>query len=1204
MNKLFGIPMTNIMYVMVGLFAISLAGILAVFISNRTMFRMGLRNIPRRRAQSTLVVLGLMLSTLIITAAFTTGDTIDYSITKATYDLLKRIDLELDLKGEGGGDANSQIYVSDSIIPTLEREFANDPDIAGFLPGLRERVPAINPRTRLSEPSVNLAGIDPIRLGRLSGLTMADGGKADLGALTENHVLVSEKLADKLNAKQGDVLTVYARDVAWQLEVVGIVKNEVASGAGDVGNPNDVGGMAASLATVQRITGHVGEINTAFVALQGDVRSSVTHSNAAAEKLDAFFKSADGKRLLGLGELNVKVEKVKKDSLKVAETIGNVFTSFFLVLGLFSIAAGVLLIFMIFVMLAAERKVEMGMARAIGAKRVNLVQSFSAEGMAYNVLAGAVGAALGVGAAFLLVVVGARLVASELSFFTAHVTARSLIISYCLGVVLTFITVVISAFRVSLLNIAAAVRDEDSGVIRTRERIGPKRKLWAALGMLLLLVPPLWPLAFWMILRLGYRVPGKTNWLWMAVSVVGGMVPVLGFWLIVRKALGVTGRTSWLWMVIGLLLLVIPPLGLWVTLTQGLGVEEGPLTLAFGPLMVLSVLPWVLYVLRAGFGLPWSWILGPVGLVLGLLLIMLGKSSEKVFFFALGISLLPLCAAALARFYRAPSRLTWSIVGVLLSLYWLMPQSLHTRLFGKMDGDIEMFVLSGIMIVTGFTMVIVFNARVLTTIFEGMGDSAYRMPLLLLGLTVAAVVVGAAIGNAGGGLGQLVYLLAALLGMLASLSFAAARFPRLAPAMKMGIAYPLSSRFRTGMTIAMFSLIVFSITTFSVINANFAALFSTAEARGGWDIQAISNRNNPVEDLRAELKREGSIDGGQITDIGRTTPFQGAQEVRQVVVRADGTVREKEWKTYPVRAGDDNFWAKNEAKIDIRAHGYGTDRDIYEKVRTQQGFAVMDALPTQSGNFNGGEFDWHLEGVKNSEKEFDPFQIEFRDPVTGKSSKLTVIGVFSTKIPQNIIIGIYTNEATYSEVFGKPDYRVHYLRTTPGVDTDATAKAIKAALVTKGVQTRSIQKEIDEQQAQGQGFTRIFQAFMGLGLFVGIAALGVIAFRSVVERRQQIGMLRAIGYQRGTVSLTFLLESSFVAMMGILSGVVGAAVLARNLFNSDSFTGTSRTAVQFFIPWGEVIVFVVVAYAFSLLMTWWPSRGAARVPVAEALRYE
>ena len=38
---------------------------------------------------------------------------------------------------------------------------------------------------------------------------------------------------------------------------------------------------------------------------------------------------------------------------------------------------------------------------------------------------------------------------------------------------------------------------------------------------------------------------------------------------------------------------------------------------------------------------------------------------------------------------------------------------------------------------------------------------------------------------------------------------------------------------------------------------------------------------------------------------------------------------------------------------------------------------------------------------------------------------------------------------------------------------------------------------------------------MGLGLIVGVAALGVITARAVVERRQQIGVLRAIGFRSG-----------------------------------------------------------------------------------------
>jgi ABC-type antimicrobial peptide transport system permease subunit len=54
---------------------------------------------------------------------------------------------------------------------------------------------------------------------------------------------------------------------------------------------------------------------------------------------------------------------------------------------------------------------------------------------------------------------------------------------------------------------------------------------------------------------------------------------------------------------------------------------------------------------------------------------------------------------------------------------------------------------------------------------------------------------------------------------------------------------------------------------------------------------------------------------------------------------------------------------------------------------------------------------------------------------------------------------------------------------------------------------------------------------------------------------------------------------------------------------SADFTAEAR-GFEFFIPWTEVILFIIVAYAFSLLLTWWPSRGAARVPIAEALRYE
>ena len=92
MDELFTVPMDWIMYVLLVLLGVSFAGLAYVALTNRIMFKMGLRNIPRRRAQTTLIVIGLMLSTLIISAAFTTGDTVDRSMTSQVYGVLGELD--------------------------------------------------------------------------------------------------------------------------------------------------------------------------------------------------------------------------------------------------------------------------------------------------------------------------------------------------------------------------------------------------------------------------------------------------------------------------------------------------------------------------------------------------------------------------------------------------------------------------------------------------------------------------------------------------------------------------------------------------------------------------------------------------------------------------------------------------------------------------------------------------------------------------------------------------------------------------------------------------------------------------------------------------------------------------------------------------------------------------------------------------------
>jgi putative ABC transport system permease protein len=197
--------------------------------------------------------------------------------------------------------------------------------------------------------------------------------------------------------------------------------------------------------------------------------------------------------------------------------------------------------------------------------------------------------------------------------------------------------------------------------------------------------------------------------------------------------------------------------------------------------------------------------------------------------------------------------------------------------------------------------------------------------------------------------------------------------------------------------------------------------------------------------------------------------------------------------------------------------------------------------------------------------------------------------------------GIYLPETTFRNVFGAPLTSRDFVGLKNPGQAQAVAREIESALLPTGAQAESLKHKIEHDQALTRNFFLLMQGFMGLGLFVGIAAVGVIAFRTVVERRQQIGMLRAIGYKRGTVALSFLLESSFVTLLAIASGVGLAVWLSFFLITSSQFPASGA---GYAIPWARIFLISGLTFVASLVMTYIPSQQAARIPTAEALRYE
>ena len=417
-----------------------------------------------------------------------------------------------------------------------------------------------------------------------------------------------------------------------------------------------------------------------------------------------------------------------------------------------------LLIFLIFVMLAAERKHELGIARAVGMRRGHLMRMFAFEGALYALLASALGSVAGVGVGWLMVrVIGKAFAGSgfEISFATSP---ENVVIAFCLGMVLTFAVVLISSWRVSRLNVVRAMRDIPE----------PDGKGRSVKGVLLTLATPV-----------------------------------------------------------------------------------------------------------AGTGLLWQ-----------------GLQVEQTGLYMLGLSLIIVGAALVARVLRVPDRISFTVAGVLLLGLWLLPVSFAPS--GMTEG-IDLFFISGVMIVLAGVWIIIYNSD------------------LLLGAVVA------------------------LFGWLRGMP----------PVLRAAVSYPMQSRFRTGMTLAMFSLVVFTIVTMSFITAAFGSIFEdTDRLSGGFDVRADAGYAAPIPDMNEALKDKKSMNAEATSP--RSAPLTGSPWTRSRRTRAGKP------KTLFLQGVDGGYTKNVGYGFKSTVTEYDTANEVWTALRTEKNTAVIssDLAPSRS-NFVG-----------------------------------------------------------------------------------------------------------------------------------------------------------------------------------------------------------------------------------------------------------
>ena len=209
----------------------------------------------------------------------------------------------------------------------------------------------------------------------------------------------------------------------------------------------------------------------------------------------------------------------------------------------------------------------------------------------------------------------------------------------------------------------------------------------------------------------------------------------------------------------------------------------------------------------------------------------------------------------------------------------------------------------------------------------------------------------------------------------------------------------------------------------------------------------------------------------------------------------------------------------------------------------------------------------------------------------GQPFQVRLVGSVANSILQGSLI---IAEPTFIRHFpSEAGYRM-FLIGAPPSDESAAASVLSRSLRDRGLEVTSAAARLNAFNAVQNTYLTIFQVVGGLGLLLGSAGLGVVVLRNVLERRGELALLAAVGFQPRALRWLVICEHAALQGLGLLAGLAAAVLAVLPVLLSP---GTQ-------ISFRSLSITLGLVFLSGLFWTWAAARLALRGELLAALRNE